>query len=734
MRKLSTFSGTVFGVLTPILVACGRPAATPPPVSTPTVEVLPGSIAEADKARAEGHDELFERGLIRLTSSEDPAIRRQALVRLALHHSSKERHAEAASSLRQALPLYPELAPYLKLRLLQAEDAAGNTTEALRSAQTIEAEARGTPAGAFASILLPQLYARSGDRANAERTAAALSSAPIDEFSEPLLLATARKLEEAGISDSAAKLRLAILRRYPQGRYIEPLYADLRKLGAADPLDQLTFDESLDLAERLGRFNRYDQSLDFLSRLEAKFPEKSTSAAFRFVKTQALFNSRQYEAVKSTAWKKDEPYYLASEMLRARAHWRSDGNSEFVRMLDRVIKDHPQSKEATQAKLLLGKYNVTDVDEPAKAAAYYRAAIAEGGAGEQGEHLWNLAWIEILGGKDDVALSTLDRYLASYPDADYTSNALFWAGKVHARRNDPAKRDASWRRLVELYPFSYYSHRARELMGASAPPAVAGSETPVFPNVAEEWGEENDPRLAVVRELLAIGLDTEAASELKIVTAQHPDDARLAFRLADLYSRTGEPMKAMGVLQRRFRNVVRHGGRNVPQRFWEILFPRHHWDRISAAAAKRNLDPYLMTSIIRQESGFEPTVVSSAGAVGLMQIMPAEAERISTDDGMLGPVTRDQLFNPATNVEVGAAEIVQKLKAMNGNLMLAIASYNAGEDAVGRWLTKTSLDDVDVFIESIPYAETRLYVKSVMRNQHEYRRIYEPGRALALNR
>jgi len=734
MRKLNIAFETVFGVTLAGLVACGRPATTPPPITAPTAEVLPSTISAADAARADGREDLFERGLIRLTDSAEPAIRRQALVRLALYHSSKDRHANAAASLRQAIPLYPELAPYLKLRLLQAEAAAGNNVEALRSAQTIELEGRGTPAGAFASILLPQLYARAGDRANASRTAKALESAPIDEFSEPLILATANELEKAGISDSAASLRLSLLRRYPQGRYIEPLYADLRKLGAADPLDQLSFEESLDLAERLGRFNRYDQSLDFLARIEPKFPEKSASASFRFVKTQALFNSRNYEEVKKISWKKDEPYYLASELLRARAHWRSDGNREFVQTLERLIDQYPKTKEATQAKLLLGKYNVTDVDEPEKAAAYYRVAISEGGAGEQGEHLWNLAWIEILGDKNNLALATLDRYLASYPDADYTSNALFWAGKVHAKRNEAAKRDASWQRLIQLYPFSYYSHRARELMGASAPKATESNESPAFPAIAENWNDENDARLAVVRELLAIGLDTEAASELKIVAAQNPDDARLAFRLAELYSRIGEPMKAMGVLQRRFREIVRHGGKNVPQRFWEILFPRHHWERITAAAAKRDLDPYLMTSIIRQESGFEPTVVSSAGAVGLMQIMPAEAQRISTDDGQIGSVTREQLFNPDINVEVGAAEIVQKMKAMNGNILLAIASYNAGEDAVGRWLTKTSLADIDVFIESIPYAETRLYVKSVMRNQHEYRRIYEQERAIAASR
>src|SRR5687768_1724573 len=141
-------------------------------------------------------------------------------------------------------------------------------------------------------------------------------------------------------------------------------------------------------------------------------------------------------------------------------------------------------------------------------------------------------------------------------------------------------------------------------------------------------------------------------------------------------------------------------------------------------AQRRGHDPYLLASIIRQESGFEPTTVSNAGAVGLMQIMPEEASRISTAGG-LGAITREDLFNPETNVAVGAAEYSQKLALMQNNPTLAIAAYNAGEKAVGDWMARTPLDDMDLFIESIPYAETRLYVKTVTRNRNEYRRIYQ---------
>ena len=102
-----------------------------------------------------------------------------------------------------------------------------------------------------------------------------------------------------------------------------------------------------------------------------------------------------------------------------------------------------------------------------------------------------------------------------------------------------------------------------------------------------------------------------------------------------------------------------------------------------------------------------------------------EAQAIAARAGINDVITREKLFDPEVNVAVGAAELAQKLQGVKGDPILAIAAYNAGTDAVGRWLAQTPSDDVDLFVESIPYAETRLYVKTVTRNRFEYRRIYE---------
>ncbi|HVR44471.1 MAG TPA: lytic transglycosylase domain-containing protein, partial [Thermoanaerobaculia bacterium] len=185
----------------------------------------------------------------------------------------------------------------------------------------------------------------------------------------------------------------------------------------------------------------------------------------------------------------------------------------------------------------------------------------------------------------------------------------------------------------------------------------------------------------------------------------------------------GEPLRAISILGRTFRDLIRHGGTGIPRRFWEILYPRTHWETIRESAERHGVDPWLVLAIIRQESAWEPTTVSSAGAVGLMQIMPAEAGTIARKAG-LAPVERQDLFDPITNIGVGTAELRQKLETMEGRRIAALAAYNAGETAVRRWQSRQSIEDLDLFIDSIPYAETRLYVMTVTRNLHEYRRVY----------
>ena len=639
---------------------------------------------------------------------ETETVDRRELARRALAHFDAKRYAEAVEGLTLAAREYPEVAPFLRLRIVEAEIARGNFAEAASTASEIIALGE-TSAVTIARLRLPAIYARLGEREETDAAWRQAMQVPIDELTEARFVDLAKELAQHGRADLAKSTRLRLLNDYTQGRFTEQTYGHLR----AD-IARMTTAEQIAIAAKLARANRYDQALEILNRV-------GDVEGARTTRLRALFNSRHYTRLldETSSVTFTDP---ALVLLRARAAWRAGQPQQFLDGLARLEKEFASSREAAEAKVLRAKYYVTDEVDYARSVENLRKAIAAGAVGNDGENIWNLGYTYVLWGKYDEALREFDRYIAAYPDGDWKTNSLFWSAKIFDRLGRTAERDARARQIVDEFPFSYYAYRVRELWNAT--PSTPAKPQTAFPDVSAALAEIDAARLNTVRELLDIGLARDATREMQLVAAAHPENAGAQFMLADVYVRGGEPFKANSLLQRRFRQFIRHGGTNIPRRFWEILYPLAYWETIQAEAQRRSLDPYLIASITRQESGFEPTVVSNAGAVGLMQIMPEEAPRIAAAGG-LGEITRESLFDPRTNIAVGVAEFSQKLAAMDGQRNLAIAAYNAGERPVREWMQRTPLDDMDLFVESIPYAETRLYVKTVNRNRHEYRRIYE---------
>jgi tetratricopeptide (TPR) repeat protein len=669
------------------MLACANPRATPAPTPVPPVVEAPPPPPPP---------------------ALPPEEQRRELARRALELFDKKQWNDAVPALTEAASGYPEVAPFLRLRIAEAEGERGNTQQAVAILSEVVAIGD-TSAATVARLRLPVLYAQLGDRASTEAAHRQAASIAIDELTEADFVSMATGLAKAGRTDLASATRMRLLTTYTQGRYTEQTFDFLK-----DALASLSAAEKSELAAKLARSDRYDQALTLLP------PDAPEARATRL---RALFNSRRYtELLAETDATLTDPALL---LLRARAAWRVGQPAVFLEGLEQIEKKFPAGKEAVDAKVLRAKYYTTDEVDYARSIDNLSKAIDAGAAGNDGENVWNLGWTYTLWGKYDEALKVFERYINTYPDGDWKTNSLFWSAKIHEKLGQDAQRVARAGQIIAEYPFSYYAYRAKELWpdaAADAAAAPAAASPQLFPSV--DLSSLNEPRLSTVRELQSIGLHRAAAREMKVVAAKYEDHPGVQFMLADVYVRGGEPFKANGVLQRRFRPFIRHGGTGIPQRFWEVLYPLAYWDTIRAEAERRGHDPYLIASIIRQESGFEPSTVSNAGAVGLMQIMPEEAARIATGGG-LPEVTRADLFLPETNIAVGAAEFTQKLAAMDDNRTLAIAAYNAGETPVRDWMQRTPVEDIDRFIESIPYAETRLYVKTVTRNRNEYSRIYE---------
>jgi soluble lytic murein transglycosylase len=197
------------------------------------------------------------------------------------------------------------------------------------------------------------------------------------------------------------------------------------------------------------------------------------------------------------------------------------------------------------------------------------------------------------------------------------------------------------------------------------------------------------------------------------------------YNAALAYSRDGQYGKAIRILHSKFLDAVQAGGKDLPPEFWKISFPLMAKKKVPGGA-----DPFLVNAIIKAESLFDKNAFSSAGAMGLMQLMPATGRRVAKRLKIRIRSNR-QLFKPEINLRIGAFHLGELVRDFKGELVPAIASYNAGRRAVKRWWRGRKNDSIETFIERIPYQETRNYVKKVLGYLQEYRRIYGKRRATA---
>jgi soluble lytic murein transglycosylase len=162
--------------------------------------------------------------------------------------------------------------------------------------------------------------------------------------------------------------------------------------------------------------------------------------------------------------------------------------------------------------------------------------------------------------------------------------------------------------------------------------------------------------------------------------------------------------------------------KSIPLAYWRILFPEPWWETIKAESAKNNLDPYLVASLIRQESEFNPSVVSYANAYGLMQLLPSVGKAMAREEG-ISHFQTFQLLDPDMNIRLGTRYLRQMLDKFGGVQEYALAAYNAGDERVVDWQSAGPYSGIDEFVESIPFTQTREYVEAILRNEETYRAI-----------
>lgn len=396
-----------------------------------------------------------------------------------------------------------------------------------------------------------------------------------------------------------------------------------------------------------------------------------------------------------------------------------------IAYLDQIIQNFPN--RAPDA--MLEKSKLLDKMNSGKTAAKLRQTILTQYANSDAaaEMRWSYARDRAKVGDFKLAKQWAEPILTNNSTSEIAAEAGFWVGKWAQRLNQPDQAAKIFQQVLSQHPESYYAWRSAAILGWNV--GDFNTVRSLNPQVAKPTAR---PELPVgspaLKELYQLGQEQDAWAQWQ-TEFQNRYQPTVAEQFTDGVMRLGVGDNLDGIFM-----VASLRDRDNPQdqaqyqqlrqqiAYWQALYPFPYVDQIESWSQQRQLNPMLVTALIRQESRFEPNIKSVAGAVGLMQVMPDTATYIANNIKL----KEFKLDDPETNIKLGTWYLDYTHAEYSNNTMLAVASYNAGPGAVGSWLSKSKTQDPDEFVENIPYDETRGYVKSVMGNYWNYLRLYNP--------
>jgi soluble lytic murein transglycosylase len=486
-------------------------------------------------------------------------------------------------------------------------------------------------------------------------------------------------------------------------------------------------------AEILMQEGRYRDACETLTALLARAPKVP---ALEIERTRlelgvCQFERRQLAAAVATLKKvKEESLVPEALYYRAESSRRLRQKSGYLETSSELLLRYPKSPWAEEMLLALARYH-EDTDQPGVALEYYRRIVEEFPGGKYSlEARWRLLWDDYRNGKLAEAAFGWEEAARENPGHEAVSKFLYWAGRAWQGAGRFDRAEPLYRQVLLGFQNTYYGRRAFEHLSE-----IDGQQASLARIEAARSGIDLSDSLQVERvglqtriaQLHAVGLLKDALLEAQLAVAGRRDDSAFLAIAAWICASRERNLDAFRILREAFPFHVSATGDLLPRPIWELFYPLHYWEHVTRYSQERELDPYLVAALIRQESTFNPRVRSRAGARGLMQILPSTGRVLARQEKRR--YNASELYDPEVNIRYGTRYLKEVLGSFSGRVDYALASYNAGPHRVRRWTGMDLSIPSEVFIEEIPFDETRDYVKFVLRNEMLYRRLYQPSRA-----
>jgi soluble lytic murein transglycosylase len=539
-----------------------------------------------------------------------------------------------------------------------------------------------------------------------------------------------RAYAAAGNNVKAAEDLANIYYTMPTAAEADAAYAELKKIPSAPPA---TLTQRKTRAELLIKAKRYNDAADEYRELVIH-SSAADRPADELLLADALHRGGRNREAKAeltavsgaNAEQSAQRLYILGEVA-----WSLDQNEEFYRTVDELRQAAPTSPWLESALLSVANLRLVhhEYDQALDAFRELQQRFPNGSRASYAH--WKAAWLTLRQGRNDEAKKEFEEQIALYPAANETSAAIYWRARLAEEDNQLGLARAYYQKLSDRFRNYYYAELGRQRLEKLPDIVEPPGAYPLLDRVpALDNGQKvvladppaDDLHVQKAELLGNGGLVDFAVRELQAAASASGGNWGPA-ETAKLYTDTGHYDRAIEVMKRSVPSYFAVDIPTLPRAYWDALFPRPYWADLKRFSIANGLDPYLVASLVRQESEFNPAAVSRANAVGLMQLLARTGKLVAKEE-KLKRYNASELFTPEVNLQLGTRYFRGMVDQFGGSFEYALAAYNAGSDRVVDWLGQGKYRDAPEFVESIPFTETREYVQAILRNAAVYKQLY----------
>ena len=631
-------------------------------------------------------------------------------------------------------PAYP-LADYAIYHLAQSYGQMEDNKNAIIWYQRLIDEHPQSFHLASAKYELAKTHYRAGDYAAALKGFLALSTDSQNSYVRRATYETARTYEKLGDWKKAQDTYQQLIHAKDADTIAQGSLDALQKLGARQPELRITRNQRMTHA--MVRFNRgqLTKARSEFRKAAAGHKDKITARATYYI-GRTFHRQRKYDSALTEYNKIVSLYpasgYLTRALYQSTLCYRRKGQPQLAeKHLIDFVEKYSWSALADDALYDLGwvQENVKKYDKAI--ASYRRLTTQYTHSNWLPRAYWRVGWIQFRNEQYAECIETFTTLMQGFPADSFAKAARFWIAKSYERQNRLKAAEAVYSEIVKANHW-YYSGAAKKQLTRlqSTPAASVKQETLAAPRVrvtldSPIWKNIGSKKTARVQQLMRLKLFENALIELEgniqrnnsnvqdnyynlILCLEKLKRFQQAHRYADRLSN--------------FRSL-RDKNNAIPVELYRLLYPLYYEDLLQKHTTKYEIDPLFVAAMIREESRFNADIVSYAGAIGLMQIMPANGPEFSRRL-KISRFNTKMLYNPDINIQMGTWYMKSLMDQFDNNHALVAGAYNGGPGRMRRWIKAKQIPDLDEFIEDIGIDQTRRHIKKVIDSYIIYQQLY----------